>query len=559
MRKPTIWLNFIMKNESKVLPRMLSSIVPFIDGCVCVDTGSTDNSIGVVGEFFREHNLPCEIHTYTKDFNFGDARQFALDQLGSKSDYACFIDCDEQVVWMEGFTKESLHDELKNLDLGLVTASLGGFKFARRMFWRTNKKFSWHYPVHEILLAENENIISHTTIPDELFYVHVNPDGNSWENKDQSIKYKKHADMFLKYIDKHGKDPRAVFYLANSYKDMNTTASKREAFLWYKERAKIVAGYQEERYYAQFMAGCMAEELNKPFEEILKLYVKCFEFDQLRAEHVLHIILLYQKNNRYHEALMYSSYAMQNYHKKNPYPIKKLMIDPSTYDSKFLQCHQLNLKNTGMNIQNLNDVNSNEFHRSLMPHQHKPFNADTFVAEEFLKLKAKFNIKNVIETGTCLGATTKWFAENFDHVYTIEAVNEYRQFALRFFKDKTNIESILGKSEVEIKEVLKKCENDTIVFLDAHWGNDCPLQYELEAIAEREIKPVIVIHDFLNPEHPNMGFDSYNGQPFTFEWLNPLFDNIYGIGNYSYHYNQQATEINRGVIYLYPNESKFYN
>ena len=45
---PTLCLNMIVKNESKIITRLLESVLPIIDTyCIC-DTGSTDNTIEVI-------------------------------------------------------------------------------------------------------------------------------------------------------------------------------------------------------------------------------------------------------------------------------------------------------------------------------------------------------------------------------------------------------------------------------------------------------------------------------------------------------------------------------
>jgi len=36
---------------------------------------------------------------------------------------------------------------------------------------------------------------------------------------------------------------------------------------------------------------------------------------------------------------------------------------------------------------------------------HLPFNGDSFIANNFLKLKQRFNVENIIETGTYEGRT----------------------------------------------------------------------------------------------------------------------------------------------------------
>ena len=190
----------------------------------------------------------------------------------------------------------------------------------------------------------------------------------------------------------------------------------------------------------------------------------------------------------------------------------------------------------------------------IMPYQMDPFNNDNFIQEEFIKFRDKFGITTAIETGTAMGGTTKFLSDNFNKVYTIEINDNYRNHAIEFLGQRPNTTSILGDSSAELKNILDKCSNQTIMFLDAHWMNHCPLQNELTAIAESGIEPVIVIHDFFNPHDLRFGYDSYNGQPFTFGWLKPYFDEIYGVSGYDYYYNTGYYEdsAKRGIIYICP-------
>lgn len=193
----------------------------------------------------------------------------------------------------------------------------------------------------------------------------------------------------------------------------------------------------------------------------------------------------------------------------------------------------------------------------LMMHQEGAFNCDNFIAEEFIKLRDKFDIESAIETGTCLAWTTKWLSENFKEVFTVEISEQYRNFALKRLEGKTNVTSALGNSPDFLKEILSLpiITNKTILFLDAHWSTEyCPLKDELKAIAQSGLKPVIAIHDFVVPQHPEFGFDEINGQPFTYEWLKPEFDAIYGEGNYEHHYNTglQEQSAKRGIIFVTP-------
>ena len=56
----------------------------------------------------------------------------------------------------------------------------------------------------------------------------------------------------------------------------------------------------------------------------------------------------------------------------------------------------------------------------LMPFQDLPFNGDSFVCKEFLKIKEQLGITVAVETGSCMYSTTKWLGENFNRVHTTE-------------------------------------------------------------------------------------------------------------------------------------------
>lgn len=190
------------------------------------------------------------------------------------------------------------------------------------------------------------------------------------------------------------------------------------------------------------------------------------------------------------------------------------------------------------------------------------YEGDEFVHEEIKKLVDKFKVDFIIETGTFLGATTKRLSE-FAPVVSFEVVNENYKKAKENCKDIEiisikNCDSVDGLRtivpfylDVALPGVV---ETKFLFFLDAHWWDACPLLDELKVIAEHGIKPVIVIHDWKVPNRPDLGFDSYKGQDFTFEWIEQSLKNIYG-NDFKYHYNDQASGAKRGLIYIYPNDN----
>ena len=89
---PTLCLNMIVKNESKIILRLLESVYILLDSyCIC-DTGSTDNTMDLITTFFLEKGIPGKI--VQEPFrNFGYNRTFAL-QSCADADYLLLLDAD---------------------------------------------------------------------------------------------------------------------------------------------------------------------------------------------------------------------------------------------------------------------------------------------------------------------------------------------------------------------------------------------------------------------------------------------------------------------------------
>ena len=187
----------------------------------------------------------------------------------------------------------------------------------------------------------------------------------------------------------------------------------------------------------------------------------------------------------------------------------------------------------------------------LMPYQEYPWNGDGYLAAEVLRLKEAHGLTSALETGTCLGSTTCWLADNFDNVATIETNGAFLDIAyartngyagrIRFFHDDSV--KVLNMSTIR---------DGWFVFLDAHWGPNCPLLDELESLWFIGAKPVILVHDFVVPG-TDFGFDKMpDGRPFNLELIQPYLDRIYGEGKWKHNYPTQVEGAKRGWISITP-------
>ncbi len=478
-----VWLNFIMKDESAVLIRMLSSVNHIVDGCVCVDTGSSDNSKQIVSEFFALQGKPCEIYDHPF-VNFSDARNFALSKLEGKEGYAFFIDCDEQLTVNTEVILDV--DKLKNdlkYDLHNIVVVLGDTSFARRNFIKIDKKFNWVGAVHEALEFDAKYSVGNITNAK----INVNTDGNSWA-EGREKKYLKHAEIFLNEINKtDNPNPRDLFYLAQSYKD---AGQHEKAIEWYRKRADLQDGFYEERYYAQFMVGICHEIMGKPNRETFFEYMKCSELDTMRAEHILNAIIILQRENLFQTAYTLSLDAVNRFHNKNPYPNRLLFIDEGTYSGKLLNVHNINKKmlnkHDSINGYEINDY-SNHIHFFLKLFEYKKFNS-------------------VFEYGCGLGSTP-FFLDNCQKVVAVEMQEQswYEKVKIELEKHKNgkNLKLHCDLTTDSFNFIKNEKNRFDLVFVDGIYRGDC-----INVCLELGYK-YIVTHDTEDKVYP-YGWENIN-------------------------------------------------
>jgi hypothetical protein len=77
------------------------------------------------------------------------------------------------------------------------------------------------------------------------------------------------------------------------------------------------------------------EPWNLTHQELLKAY----SMDPLRGESIKTIIDYYLQVGEWSLAYLYTKFAVENFHGKNPYPTRLLFVDESLYNWKFLESH----------------------------------------------------------------------------------------------------------------------------------------------------------------------------------------------------------------------------
>ena len=351
---PKLILNTIVKDEAHCILIMLESAAKISDAIVIADTGSTDGTQDLIRKFGEDNNIPTYVFErpfddFEKSRNFGIQKaRDVVKELGWDSNdcWTWWCDADETIVVDPKFNKNQF-----NKDLFMINTYIGQMKYTRNTFARVSKPFRWYGPVHEFIVCDDQNITSGLA---ENISVDVKMIGASWQG-DISQKYLSHAHKLEAYIAADRKDPRWIFYTAQSYHDSASMKDNKEeneerlrrSMKYYKERISRQDGYPEEIYYAQYRVGTIMRALDEPWNLTHQELLKAYAIDPLRAESIKVIIDYYLQMSEWHMAYMYSKFAKMNFHGKNPYPTRLLFVDEATYIWKIAEAHSASCYYTG--------------------------------------------------------------------------------------------------------------------------------------------------------------------------------------------------------------------
>ena len=339
-------LNFICKDESPVIEKMLESAKGIVDLIVVNDTGSTDGTQQIIKNFGEKYGIPTYVFERPFD-DFENSRNHAMQKLrdvvkelgwNPEQVHGFWFDCDETLVIDPKFGKSQF-----TKDLYMINTYIGNMKYTRNTFFKVSKAFRWYGPVHEFIVCDDQNITSGLA---ENIHVDVKMTGNSWMG-DIAEKYASHAYKLEAYINKNRQDPRWIFYTAQSWHDAASIKNNKEenderlrrSLKYYRERVQRPDGYAEEIYYAQYRIGTIMRILEEPWHLTHMELLKAYQMDPLRGESIKVIIDHYLMMQDWHMAYLYSKFAKTTFHGKNPYPTRLLFVDEATYVWKFAESH----------------------------------------------------------------------------------------------------------------------------------------------------------------------------------------------------------------------------
>jgi glycosyltransferase involved in cell wall biosynthesis len=298
--KIRIALTMIVKNEAHCIERCLESVFKsgLIDYFRIVDTGSTDNTIALITKAFAQYGVDGEV-VELPFTNYADCRNFALNGLEELCDYAFWIDADEQFEFSAGQDADSIKDNLKGKDAGYVKAIDGVTAFFRSSFFKLSPDIKWKGRVHEYVagLAEENSVII------DACHINVYQEGSSWKGNARA-KQKRYLELLFEQHKEEPKEPRWVYFIADTYRNIREPQFDKLAMDWYGKRIAMDGGSIEENYISRVMLASMQiRETGSANESLLEGCGKIFD----RGEHLLTLANYYQSKGMIDKSYRYSA------------------------------------------------------------------------------------------------------------------------------------------------------------------------------------------------------------------------------------------------------------
>lgn len=219
------------RDEAETLLRLLVSAAPVCDRYVIVDTGSTDETLGVARAWLETHD--GELHECDWQ-GFAASRTEALAIARGQADYLLVLDADH-ILHIDGELPVLTADEY----MLPIRGSLG---WRLPLLLKGDREWRYEGVAHAYLVADG------TVMSENLDSLSV--DGGPGASVE---KLERDVEALSAEHARNPLDARTVFYLARSHDDLDHV---QEAIHFYRARAAM-NGWDQERFYARYRLGVL--------------------------------------------------------------------------------------------------------------------------------------------------------------------------------------------------------------------------------------------------------------------------------------------------------------
>jgi len=283
----------IVKNESAVIERSLSSLKNLIDYWVIVDTGSTDQTQQIIKEFLKD--IPGELHERPW-INFAHNRNEALDLAGNKGDYLLLIDADERLVFSDAFAMPDLDRDFYHIEYNQDTICI------RTLLINNHKKWRWEGVVHEHLIMSEDRT---GAILEGVVNI-AKTEGS--RSKNLKMKHLNDAKILEEALKDDPVNTSYVFHLATSYEG----ADEKELALQNFEKRLTMGGDERQIFGSLYRIGVLQKKLGMPSSVCIQSFLKAYHYRPGRFEPLFCLANYFIDQEWYLLGYLISKFALTN-------------------------------------------------------------------------------------------------------------------------------------------------------------------------------------------------------------------------------------------------------
>ena len=364
-------LVMIVRDEATIIERCLTSMQNIADSYYIMDTGSQDNTPEIIQTFMKNINIPGVVEStewknfgYNKSLLLKNAREHSNSSI-SQSEYYVWLDADE--VWITNkndplsyFTQENtnrLYKELQentNANIFNICTLYETLEYFRWNIVRNNQLYQWKQPVHEYL----EGTVSNVTSYIEWFYLLARKEGNSSRNPERQLN---DIRMFEEFLLENPDEPRATFYLAQSYEEVGNIDMAEKT---YRKRIQL-NGYYNERYIACLRLGRILKSVSGK----KRWWLEGTLISPMRLECYYELMMLEHNNNNHNAAVGWGVMASKSRKIENSFMFSEKDIYTYKFDMFFaISAYYAEQYKLGYdaNIRAINSIDKNNENYNLL-------------------------------------------------------------------------------------------------------------------------------------------------------------------------------------------------
>lgn len=316
----------MIRNESKIIRRMMETARPILDAIVVLDTGSTDNTIEVCKEIISDFGIPGKV--YESPFiNFAESRtqsfRFAKEFLKEtdwdpRDTYGLLLDADMKLVLSKEFNKAMLHDFHSYMIKQVQNVEYYNIRFIRMDIEWECKGVTHEY--WDVVKEPGKLYVTGAVEEDDVIWIDDVSDGGC-----KSDKFERDLRLLLKAVEEEPElRSRYYFYLGQTYASLNNYEKATE---YYLKRIELSTEENDSEVFYSYNQLCkmyynLARDKDPKYEKEMEEFgVQGYEYNKNRTETICVLAQYFLLKKDYKKAEKYITIGVNT-----PLPKKEILF-----------------------------------------------------------------------------------------------------------------------------------------------------------------------------------------------------------------------------------------